>query len=235
MGYNAGEVYLLGISGIVDHHPVPTPNWFYYYSQAVTAPWGYVINYRPPFNGDTASVYFPGQDHVHIGDNAHGRLSTNLFAIAPGSPFVQQVGSEFSLGIDTFARVVYHECTHKKLEELIENGALDTDSDGVPDSVEIAAGLNPANKESIRGWKAVEDPDTESSADNEIFCRMTERGNQGDIDQDWADNGLNWYTPPTRPGALPVPPNRCNRNPQFLDGPFENVPLIWKDAQAALS
>lgn len=49
----------------------PIPNWFEYYSQAWSSP--EPIAYEPQgFAGQGRSYYMPGEDHVHISDDAHG-------------------------------------------------------------------------------------------------------------------------------------------------------------------
>ena len=55
--------------------------------------------------------------------------------------------------------------------------------------------------------------------DFEVVARMAERGVQGDIEQDWADDGLNF-------GKTPVP-NRCERVVTRLNGNHKEEDFTW--------
>lgn len=117
-------------------------------------------------------------------------------------------------------------------------GAEDKDQDTVPDNWEIQVGLNPfegkvllpGGQPSSLDWFL--DPNDYASweRDREAFARMYERGVQGDIDQDWAEGGLNHGSvPPLTIHNLGYV-TRINRAPQSpadgvtaTDGKINNV------------
>ncbi len=194
-----------------DHsNPCPTPNWFYYYDQVWQNPWGIPVVYWP---GDYAYFWSGDPGHIHISDLAHGDTTPTgygaaLFAILPGSPYVQHVGWENVRGIDNYTRTVTHECVHKRLHEAAVVGVNDNDvnaagavvGDGVPDSIETIVGLDPNTPYT-----------TTFDDDEEVFCRMTEHSVPlANANADWADDGLNRGTPP--------PPNFSQRTVRSTPG-----------------
>ncbi len=189
-----------------------TPNWFYYYSQAWSNPWGTTVSYE----GNTFAYFtYPAfADHVHVGTRAHGdstpgNYGAALFALLPGKSIVQFVGWEDTRGLDTYARTVTHECVHKRLYEASHAGVNDNDrneagvivGDRVPDSIEGQVGLDPTKTHST-GFSLDGGQTTEN--DNEVFCRMTEHSVPlVDPAADWASDGINKGNPP--------PPNLSQR------------------------
>ena len=171
-------------------YQIPTPNWIYYYSQSFPTPNGYKINYR-----DTdGSGERPQDDHIHIGNDAHGSSLTPLFAIVNGK--LQPVGSVQARGIDTYARVVTHESYHRAMRENYGfqwgdnvRESNDQDDDGVPDNLEADLGLRPDSSDST-GW-GVNNGYDQGDGDWEVCARMAEYRVFGDETQDWADDGLN--------------------------------------------
>ena len=86
------------------------------------------------YNPD-GSFYTYGEDHIHIGDNAHGKnLSrVEVFEFRTGSPYLQWVGYIPSVGIDTYARVISHEAKHKEVWETYHEIIEDAEADSTPD------------------------------------------------------------------------------------------------------
>ncbi len=179
---------------VADHnYPWPTPNWFYYYDQVWKNQWGIPVVF---WTG--AYSYWLASDptHVHIGNEAHGLSSvqTDLFAIPPGGAYVQQVGAERTRGIDTYIRVATHEAVHARLNANSTAGVNDNDphpvtlqpiGDKVPDAIELQVGLDPNNLNTAS---------FSYGGDNEVFARMCEHNlfaTGGQVQQDWADDGLN--------------------------------------------
>ena len=183
-----------------------TPNWFYYYSQAWSNPWGITVAYvSDPTAYFLRSVGF--DDHVHVGTLAHGDTTVNaygaaLFALLPGASYVTYVGEDNVRGFDSYARTVTHECVHKRLYEAVKASATDNDTDpttlvnvgdGIADITELQVGLNP-NTPNTTGY----------DNDNEVFCRMTEHSVPlVEPIADWASDGIN--------KGAPLPPNLSQR------------------------
>ena len=200
-----GWVHFSGNNGY-HAYEIPTPNWFYYYSQAFSIPKGYTINYR----NTAGSGETPGEDHIHIGNDAHGILATDVFAKIGGLATV--VGGVRVAGIDAFARVVTHEAFHRSMRTKYgfqwDDGVAepnDLDDDGVPDDLEAGLGFG-FGKDST-GWGAANGYDT--SGDWEICARYAEYGVLGNADKDWADDGINFTTFSSNGKVLS--PNRCLR------------------------
>ena len=186
-----GWVHIVGDNGY-HAYEIPTPNWFYYYSKAFPVPNGYTINYRDTSgSGET-----PGEDHIHIGNDAHNLLITRLFALVNGK--LQAVGDVHVRGIDAYARVITHESYHRAMrakygfqwgDDVKE--ANDWDDDGVPDDFEASTstGLRPDKNDST-GWGGENGYD-KGNGDWEVCARLAEYRVFGDEGQDWADDGLN--------------------------------------------
>ena len=203
--------------------PMDTPNWFFYYDQVWKNQWQIPVVWR----NDDGSYYHEGSDHVHVGNFSHGdstptRYGAELFAIAPGWPWIQHVGYEDVRGIDTYVRTVTHECVHKRLwDDMQLPGRLDLDpdaagnpvGDAVPDYLETATttGLNPARINT-----------TTYGGDTEVFARMCERGLFGNITEDWASDGLNKGNPP--------PPNATTRTVRTLNAGISASTLTFPNA-----
>lgn len=181
----------------------PIPNWFHYYSQAYTAP--SPITYDP--QGSAAfggSWYQPGSDHIHIGNDAHGSGINRLWEVRDGyGPFVVKVGYQKSYGIDTFARTVTHEHSHKLIHALA--GTPNTDGDGLSNSLEESLQLNPNRADTTRFSEAY--PTYATYADQDVYCQMQEKDVRGNREADWADDGLNKGTVPG--------PDDVNRDPKI--------------------
>jgi len=163
---------------------IDTPNWFYYYSQAWTAPC--TVNYD--LTGENGMSYFDpaNPDHVNVTNDSHGSYSTPVFEKRPGYAYVQQVGAQMHYGIDNFVAAVTHEFTHKKIDQMINDGAIDTDGDHLPDVLEQQAGLNRnGSNSSLSGF-----------TDEEVYCKIQELNAEGPKEADWADDGLNHGTVP---------------------------------------
>ncbi len=190
--------------------PLPTDlaysqNWFYYYSKAWQSP--EPITYEPRgFANAGRSYYFPGEDHVHISNDAHSVYTTRLWETRPGfGPFVVLVGIQTTHGIDSFASLVTHECTHKTLYDSIQAGELDDrDGDGLPDAYELANDLDPDDPDSTDFGAAYSEYAT--NADQDVYCQMKQRDVIGPRELDWASDGLNWGGVP---GQCPA-----NRSPK---------------------
>ena len=174
----------------------PIPNWFHYYSQAWQSP-------QPiSFDNSGTSNYEHGSDHVHISFEAYQYYGTRLWETRPGyGPYVVMVGIQATYGIDSFASIVTHECTHKT---LYESGLTDTDEDGLPDVYETANHLNPNRADTTRFGETF--PKYALTADQDVYCQMQQRDVTGPRELDWANSGLNW-------GHVP---GSCapNRNPK---------------------
>ncbi len=168
------------------NHPGPgsgiTPNWYYYW--AGTAVPGYVVsgNFRyggasPDFGGYVVGSYLNPVFIIY--DNAaleedwdSAGLSANL------------------KGIDVLARTLVHERKHWAVERdnapggdwarLVNSG----DGDQIPDSVEIAHGLNPREISSFS-------PAFELGDDQDYWCELhaQEEGGVRDASKDWANPG----------------------------------------------
>lgn len=223
------EGWALGPGNIGHTYRIPTPNFIYYYSQAYSAPC--TINY---WDSDY-SAYLDGDDHLHIGRDAHGAAGEDTYLFgkvrnADGTlGGLRQVGTESAMGIDLYARVVVHENVHKRCYEAIHpsdgsQGLIDEDGDKVPDDWEGQVGLTVGTTDSVKvngvGWGERNYQDA-SKGDSEVFARMYERGVQGNIDGDWADDGLNY--------GRPTPCNRANRNPQYPDDGVNLSSVQWPD------
>jgi hypothetical protein len=193
---------------------IPTPNWVYYYDQAWQNRWGFTINYT----NEDESYFEPYQsNHLHIGNNAHGWRESHLFARQPGAQFLSEEGTEESQGIDTYARVVTHECVHKWVFDryylvvgpviMLVPGVQNSDGDRVPDELEVQVWLNPnVNDTTLFTANNPQYGYSPDEGDGEVFARLYEVGLQGPLDADWADDGLNYGR---------VRPNRGDRSPRF--------------------
>jgi hypothetical protein len=251
-----------GSNNYASENQIDTPNWWYYYNQACAgqpgwapngengyAPWGFKIHFYRHGDGNT-SIYYDGQDHVHIAGNAKGETSRDRFAIPASYPYVTVVGSQTCRGIDSYVRTVTHECTHKKVYEYMTNTVprpTDSDGDMLPDSVENAVGLNPGATETITftvggitmGWAELNGYNNPGRSDFEVYAYMCEVDLHGNIDADWAadtvtpgDAGLNYFSPPTVPTAF-IPPDRCARDIEVIKPAFRASTLIFKDGANA--
>ena len=229
--------------------PINTPNYFYYYDKAWQNPWGIPLTFWDENRSE--SVTNSTGEHIRVGYDTHGsntivtpgdgKIETDLFAFVSGSTGLQWVGSESTRGIDTYVRVVSHECTHRLIVRMLAaqnpltkaylyaDNDPDPDSgamvgDGLPDVLETYVsessrgnGLSP-RKTDTSGWiagqlsDAGQLPGTQTGYDDlpdtEVFCRMTEHGLFGPMDQDWANDGLNY--------GRPLPPNRIQRTALHL-------------------
>lgn len=114
---------------------------------------------------------------------------------------MQHVGTQKHYGIDTFVAVVTHENGHKRAYEAIQAGAVDTDHDGLPNSMEAEVGLNPDNPYSSGVLSSEGTP----LGDNEAYSHIIMRDVEGPREADWASNGLNAGTVPG--------PDPANRHP----------------------
>ena len=204
---------------LADHSvPWPTSNWIYYYDQVWKNQWALPVVF---WTGQGSYWLSTDPSHVHIGGEAHGLSSvqTDLFAIPPGGTLAQKVGAERTRGIDTYIRVVTHEAVHSRLAASSNPGVNDNEldssgnavGDGVPDAIESQLGLDPTD-DNTAGFSY--------GGDEEVFARMCEYNlfaTAAQVQQDWADDGLNKGAPP--------PPNLCQRT-----APSANLPdsAVWR-------
>lgn len=210
---------------------IDTPNFIYYYDKAWKNPFGVEVRYW----GENYSQYSRNDPFIYTGTDSHGLsgagsnggsdadggIDTDLFAQLPDTEELVWAGQQKIRGLDLYARNIYHECVHKKLYEAISGGGVDTDNDGLPDSIENDIGTDPiAPGSSVPGWSYG------GYADQEAFARMCER----DLpvpDEDWADDGFNF-------GRL-SPPNRCQRVVESIWPGYTKNSLIWVDARSLIS
>lgn len=212
------------------------PNYVYYYSQAYPSPFGIEVRF---WNQVSSNAQDP--DFIKIGTGAHGLSGsgpgggigasggndTDLFAKLPTTGELVWAGQQKIRGLDKYARNVYHESVHHRLSDAVQDGAADTDEDGLPDSIESQIGTDPEDPDSTDfGTNADGSPNIYSDlADEEVFCRMCER----DLDvpeNDWADDGFNW--------GRPAPPNVCYRVVEVFWHNYTKEGLQWPDARALM-
>ena len=136
------------------------PNWFYYWKQTRAArPRGQLVNIE--YGGNTydqcvhptvPAQYTPGAGHatIHVCNLARlGAQFQNRFPVLSlQAPY--HLGWETSRNIDTFAKAVIHEFVHWQCYHNFRYGkslpaiqAADSDSDGLPGTVEPQYGFNP--------------------------------------------------------------------------------------------
>ena len=215
-----------------DPFTTATPNWFHYYSQAWPSP--VPIAYDDEGIGNHQSYYnhgdanHPGDDHVHISQDAHGEYNTRLYNVQNGK--LQYTGqTRRTWGLDNFASTIAHEAAHKWIHDSFKASvaAAQGMNNGIPDKLVDAQG-NEILDENGR-WQAVDpdaDPDgdrlptgfeislgldptnpdstgTNSGGDEDIYSQMQEINVNTDRSKDWADDGLNHGTVPG-----PDPDNR---------------------------
>ncbi|HEX8235312.1 MAG TPA: hypothetical protein VF600_05105 [Abditibacteriaceae bacterium] len=155
---NAGIHYCLPHLS-TENYTSMTPNWFYYYYRSSGS-----LPCTVAYGGSGGSYYYPGQDHVHIGDNAHGKNLSRVEVFKPqsGSPYLQWVGYIPSVGIDAFARVVAHEFRHKQIWETYHASIEAAEQDNEEDILLDANGnAIPASD----GYPIAIDPDADPDHD----------------------------------------------------------------------
>lgn len=223
-------------AGVEHEMPINTPNWFYYYDKAWPNPWGIPLTFWD--KNTSFSITNSTGEHMYVGYDTHGsntdQIETDLFAFVPGLTGLRWVGSESTRGIDVYKRVISHECTHllitrmREASDPLTNAPLYPDNDPDPNGYPVGDrlpdvletylsessrgnGLSPLIRDTT-GWAAAYNAvEYGPYPDEEVFCRMTERGLFGPMDQDWASDGLNY--------GRPVSPNRLQRTaPHFPAG-----------------
>lgn len=162
------------------------PNWYYYWKSGNVCGINSDVHYDA---GGDFGYYIPGQDHVHVQDSAPTtNTGPETYTKVPGDS-VTVTGQ--GVGIDCVAETIGHEKYHKYIYETY-NGQADTDSDGIPDSIESTMdGIN----------TFVHDPDSynmgghySSYGDNELRCRKKELSPGIAVypDRDWSEDGRQW-------------------------------------------
>lgn len=204
------------------------PNYVYYYDQAWKNPFGTEVR----FWYSNGSAY-AGGNFIKIGWDAHGKSGvigshTYLFAREKGTGIIRFAGYQVIRGLDLYARCIYHEGVHKRLDEAVRAGAKDKDGDGLPDSIESQIGTFIDEVNSVP-WNDQNPNNTGYSqtgyADNETFCRMCERDLPVGTD-DWADDGFNWGSP-----DAPEGPNRMKRVREYIHPTYTHDSFDWISAR----
>ncbi len=178
-------------------YPIPTPNWFYYYWQAVDSSDDDAIRYA---DSDT-SFYDDGDQYVHIGNMAYQPYTMRCFRLVGG--FITFVDALSLRGIHTFVYAAEHELAHKRHYETgIYPQTPDSDRDKLGDDWEGDHHLDPDKPDTTGAYSP--DPDNpDLSGDRQCIADIEAYGNplprENLWHEDWADTGLQKGPPPFNP------------------------------------
>jgi hypothetical protein len=164
------------------------PAWFEFWKQgAVPDLTDFTYNNNLSGYGQSSAGFW--YDDLEIGPLAGPSLSDPSAGIHyPGGVWINGIYFGGATGIDCAEEVAFHEKQHNTFAHY---GGTDSDSDGLPDSLETYYGTTIGNPDTFN-LAAIKSPVYATSGDNEYATMVEANGKKGNASQDWSKGGKQW-------------------------------------------